>query len=159
VFRNILVAVDGSVHADRALAEAIDLAHQNNALLTVMTSVPDPSAWLLSGSTYAGTVNYAELAAQHEREYQNLLEQAVSQVPQAVPVTKRLVHGRPGDRILEQLSEGNHDLVVMGSRGRGNVRSLLLGSVSHQVLNAAPAAVLIAHADVISERSGGAQSS
>lgn len=61
-------------------------------------------------------------------------------------MTSRLMQGRPGDRILEQLKEGDHDLVVMGSRGRGNVRSLVLGSVSHQVLNAAPAATLIVHA-------------
>ena len=147
MFRNILVAIDGSAHAARALAEAIDLAERDHARLTIMTSVPDPSSWLLSGGGYGGAIDYAALGKETEREYQDLLERAVAQVPQDVSVTKRLVHGRPGDRILEQMREGGHDLVVMGSRGRGNVSSLVLGSVSHQVLNAAPAAVLILHAD------------
>jgi nucleotide-binding universal stress UspA family protein len=68
-------------------------------------------------------------------------------VPREIPVTKLLTHGRPGDRIVEQIEHGSHDLVVMGSRGRGEVRSLVLGSVSHQVLNAGPIAALIVHAD------------
>lgn len=148
MFRNILVAIDGSAHGDRALADAIDLAERSNARLTVMTSVPDPSSWLLSGGVYGGAIDYAGLSEETEREYRNLLENAISQVPQEIPVTKLLVHGRPGDRILEQMKNGHHDLVVMGSRGRGNVRSLLLGSVSHQVLNASPVAVLIVHAEI-----------
>lgn len=154
MFRDILVAVDGSAHADRALAEAIDLTERGNARLTVMTSMPDPSSWLLSGSAYGGAIDYAGLAEETEREYRNLLAEAVSEVPDHIPVTKLLAHGRPGDRILEQMRNGNHDLVVMGSRGRGNVRSLLLGSVSHQVLNASPVAVLIVHADVDLENGG-----
>ncbi|HSO99179.1 MAG TPA: universal stress protein [Solirubrobacteraceae bacterium] len=96
---------------------------------------------------YGGAINYAEQEKEAERECRELIEEAVGTVPQNVSVTKRLAHGRPGDRILEQLRDGSHDLVVMGSRGRGNVRSLVLGSVSHQVLNASPEAVLIVHAD------------
>jgi nucleotide-binding universal stress UspA family protein len=148
VFRDILVAIDGSAHAARALDEAIDLAERDNARLTIMTAVPDPSAWLLTGAAYGGEIDYVALSEESERKYRELLDKAAFQVPQGVSVTKRLVHGRPGDRILEQITEGHHDLVVMGSRGRGNVRSLVLGSVSHQVLNAAPAAVLIVHAEV-----------
>ena len=75
-------------------------------------------------------------------------------MPPEVTVTNRLAQGRPGDRILEQMKSGNHDLLVMGSRGRGNVRSLVLGSVSHQVLNAALAAVLIVPAAVLDEPDG-----
>jgi nucleotide-binding universal stress UspA family protein len=147
VFQDILVAIDGSEHATRALAEAIDLAQRDNARLTIMTTVPDPSAWLLTGAAYGGEIDYIALNEQSEREYQELLDQAVAQTPKGVSVTKLLAHGRPGDRILEEMSDGRHDLLVMGSRGRGNVRSLVLGSVSHQVLNAAPAAVLIVHAE------------
>lgn len=138
VFRNILVAIDGSAHAARALSEAVDLSERNNARLTIITCVPDPSSWLLTGAGYGGAIDYVALNEETEREYRDLLEKATSAVPQTVPVTSRLLHGRPGDRVLEQLEQGAHDLVVMGSRGRGNVRSLVLGSVSHQVLNAAP---------------------
>lgn len=147
MFRNILVAIDGSAHGARALDEAISLATGNNARLTILTAVPDPSTWALGGGGYGAALNYGEFAGQAERAHRELLERAVAQVPQDVSVTSRLLHGRPGDRILEQLHDGDHDLVVMGSRGRGNMRSLVLGSVSHQVLNAAPSAVLIVHAD------------
>ena len=147
MFRNVLVSIDGSPHGAAALAEAIDVATQNNARLTIMTSVPDPSSWLLSGGPASGGVDFEALAADTEREYRELLESAVDQVPKEIPVTKVLAHGRPATRILRQLKEGRHDLVVMGSRGRGEVRSLLLGSVSHEVLNASPAATLVVRAD------------
>jgi nucleotide-binding universal stress UspA family protein len=146
VFRSVLVAIDGSPHAASALGEAIDLAQRNNATLTIMTSVPDPSSWLIGGAAYTGGIDFEALARESEREYAELLDGVVGSVPQDVGVTKVLTHGRPGERILEQLDSGRHDLVVMGSRGRGDVRSLLLGSVSHEVLNASRAAVLIVHA-------------
>ena len=146
MFRNLLAAIDGSDHAARALAEAVDIAQGAHARLTVLTSIPDPSSWLFEGSTYSVGVDFEVIANQTRREYQQLLDQAVATVPEDLPVTKVLAHGRPAERILEQVEKGGHDLVVMGSRGRGEVRSLLLGSVSHQVLNASPAAVLILHA-------------
>jgi nucleotide-binding universal stress UspA family protein len=144
MFRNVLVAIDGSAHAAAALTEAIDLVEGSRGRLTLMTSVPDPSSWLIGA--YSGGIDFERLSQETEREYSDLLEQAVATVPQDVPVTKILAHGRAGERLLEEIQSGRHDLVVMGSRGRGDVRSLLLGSVSHQVLNASRVAVLIVHA-------------
>jgi nucleotide-binding universal stress UspA family protein len=146
VFHHILVPIDGSSHAERALTEAIELGTSINARLTVMTSAPEPSSWVLGGAATVG-VDLEALSAESEQEHRQLLEAAVDRVPQDLPVTKILTHGRPGQRILEELQRGGQDLVIMGSRGRGEMRSLLLGSVSHEVLNTSRTAVLIVHAE------------
>lgn len=148
MFSRILVAIDGSAHSKRALAEAVDLAEAGNASLTVMTVVPDPSVWMLGGG-YGGLVapvSLEDLNAQAWKEYEEMLTAAVVSVPGDVPVEKVLAHGAAAPAILEQVEKGGHDLVVMGSRGRGEVRSLLLGSVSHHVLQASPVPVLVVHA-------------
>jgi nucleotide-binding universal stress UspA family protein len=49
--------------------------------------------------------------------------------------------------VIRQIEVGHHDLVVVGSRGRGAVRSSLLGSVSHNILHHSPVPVLIVHDD------------
>jgi nucleotide-binding universal stress UspA family protein len=48
--------------------------------------------------------------------------------------------------LIRQIKEGHHDLVVMGSRGRGAARAAMLGSVSHYVLHHSPVPVLIVDA-------------
>lgn len=142
VFRRLLVAVDSSSKAERALVEAIGLAQTNNAKLTVMTVVPAPSAWALSYG-YGEPVNLNGLREQAERSYQTMLEAVVESVPDGLPVTHVLKHGAAGPAIVDEARAGDHDLIVMGSRGRGGLRSLLLGSVSHHVLQASPIAVLV----------------
>jgi nucleotide-binding universal stress UspA family protein len=53
------------------------------------------------------------------------------------------VEGSPAERILAQVESGGHDLVIMGSRGRGTIASLFLGSVSSNVLQQSLVPVLI----------------
>ncbi|HUE27182.1 MAG TPA: universal stress protein [Solirubrobacteraceae bacterium] len=147
MFHNILVAVDGSTHSDLALAQAIDLAECERSRLTVMTGiVPVPVA-----AFAASTVALPEAIYGAHAEAQAVIRQARDRVPDDIPVTTIVTEEPIRCALVEQVKAGRHDLVVLGSRGRGAVRSALLGSVSHYVLHHSPAPVLIVHADGVRE--------
>jgi nucleotide-binding universal stress UspA family protein len=139
MFRDILVAVDGSPDAQAALRHAIDLAHSEHARMTLITAVPQTPATglLVPGAVTDDARAWAEAT----------LRRALDQVPDDVPVTTVLSDEPIRPALMRRLKDGHHDLVVMGSRGRGAVRSALLGSVSHYVLHHSPVPVLIIHAD------------
>src|SRR4051812_46233956 len=144
MFNNILVAVDGSRHADQALADAIDLADREHARLTLFTAVvPPPTAAFFGATGDAVVVMLQDLEAHAEA----VLRRARDRVPEHLPVTTVLSTEPVEPALIRQIKNGHHDLVVMGSRGRGAVRSALLGSVSHHVLHHSPVPVLIVHAD------------
>ena len=144
MFRNILVAVDGSRHSRQALSEAIDIAEASHARLTILTSIPRPSPWVSTPATAAAC---APLALELEAESSQALRDAVERIPDSVPVTKILTHEPVRPALLERIVSGHHDLLVMGSRGRGALTSSLLGSVSHYALHHSPIPVLIVHAE------------
>lgn len=145
MFFKLLVAYDGSAHSERALAEAIDLARTTNAKLTVMTVVPEAGNAAL-GAGYIAPVDPGASVRQLEAQYLKVLEKALRGIPSELPVTKVLGRGEAAVAIVSEVRRAGHDLVVMGSRGHGELRSLLLGSVSHQVLRSSPVPVLVVHA-------------
>jgi len=145
MFRNILVAVDGSSHSERALAEAGDLARLADGSLTVATVVPDPTTLALSGAGFAYPADYATLQQDLEREYRELLEDEKAKVPDGVEAEGVVLTGRPAQAIVDRIKAGGHDLVVMGSRGRSGLRAMVLGSVSQEVLHGSPVPVLVVH--------------
>lgn len=147
MFHNILVAVDGSSHADQALTHAIDLAESEHARLTLMTAVADlpPTTYLTAGGV-VGT-----LVAEGRAQAETIMRRARDRVPDDLPVTTLVSEQPIRLALVEQLKDGDYDLVVMGSRGRGSVRASLLGSVSHYVLDHSPVPLLIVHADESAE--------
>src|SRR5690348_2585638 len=144
MFCNILVSVDSSAHAQRALGEAIDIARAGNARLTLLTAVNPPPAWAAS-SIAAGAA--AVSALDLEREAIDVMRQAVERVPDEVPVTTLISRKPIRSALMKAVTCGEYDLLVMGSRGRRALAASLLGSVSHYALNHSPIPVLIVHAD------------
>jgi nucleotide-binding universal stress UspA family protein len=144
MFRNILVCVDGSAHAERALSEAIDLATSERSRLTILTSIPRPPYWACHPITVAGI---EPLANDLANEAKAALKAAVDRVPASIPVTKILTREPIREALIARIGSGEHDLVVMGSRGRGALSASLLGSVSHYALNHSQVPVLIIHND------------
>ncbi|MGZ6637973.1 MAG: universal stress protein [Solirubrobacteraceae bacterium] len=108
-FRNILVAVDGSPPAERALDDAIELARATGASLTLSTVAPELSGWF----------------------------------PDGAQTSTVLLKGRVGEAIVRRIRAAGHDLLAMGSRRRGELLSMVLGSLSHEVLHDPPVPVLI----------------
>lgn len=143
MFHNILVAVDASRPAERALNEAIDLAAAGNGRLTILVAIPRPPAW---ASTPATAAACEPLSFELEAEAVEALRRAVDRVPNEVPLTKILTREPIRAALRRQIASGKHDLLVMGSRGRGALAASLLGSVSHFALNHSPIPVLIVHA-------------
>jgi nucleotide-binding universal stress UspA family protein len=142
MFRNILVAVDGSPDAAEALRDAIDLAESEHTRLTLVTAVPQIPA---TGLLVPGAVTDDAIADTRARA-EAILRRALDQVPDDLPVSTVLTDQPIRPALIRQIKDGHHDLVVMGSRGRGAARAALLGSVSHYVLHHSPVPVLIVHA-------------
>jgi nucleotide-binding universal stress UspA family protein len=137
MFKSILIAWDGSEHAKRALGEAVDLARTQDGRLTLLTVAAPLHVW----PGYVPPITAADLISAAEKT----LAEGEALVPEGVPVSGRTASGDPGTELVKRAAAADHDLIVMGSRGRGAVRSAVLGSVSHFVLNHTNVPVLIVH--------------
>ncbi len=148
MFKQILVPVDGSEHAERALALAADLAARYDAKLHVVHAllrgdVPDhlrklsdkkadPEPGIALGGAYVDASLPFEVL---EDIAGKLLEQArkTAEKHGAKQVDTSSHQGDPARVILEQADKQGADLVVMGSRGLSDIKGLVIGSVSHKV--------------------------
>lgn len=72
-----------------------------------------------------------------------LLAEAVNKIPVTIKVHSEVAVGSPAESILEACRDGKYDMVVMGSRGLGSFRQLVMGSISQYVLHHAPCPVTV----------------
>lgn len=124
--RKLLVAVDGSANADKALEYAIQFSRPFKAIITLL-HVEETGSVKQKGVKTAGEHILANAAAKHWQLSYN----------------SRLDNGEPAETILKVANQENHDLIVIGSRGLGSVKRFLLGSVSAEVSMHAQCSVLI----------------
>jgi nucleotide-binding universal stress UspA family protein len=135
LYRNILVAIDGSRAANAALEHAMSLARDQHARLTLMTVVPPVAAVAAAGS--------AQVVPLQEACFGDALDEAVASVPDDVGLLRILAHGKPAREIVQRVESGNYDLIVMGTHGRGRVGEAVVGSVSREVVHRSRTPVLL----------------
>ena len=128
MFKTILLATDGSAHAQRALEYARELALRDDALVIVVHAFePVP--------TYLGEPWGDQIMSSHVSAGREVADEAAQTLRAAgLEVLVEVLEGPPADAILRVANVRQPDLIVMGSRGQGELASLLLGSVSHRVL-------------------------
>ncbi len=137
LYQRILVPFDFSEPAQQALVEAMRIAEvsQSKVALLYVSATPvryDPDR----------DANYPEKP--REREQLDRLEDlCIELAAEGKILETRLRVGDAAASILDEISAGEHDLVVMGTHGRTGLQRLLLGSVAQKVSAASPCPVLV----------------
>jgi nucleotide-binding universal stress UspA family protein len=145
MFKNILVATDGSAAAERAAKLAVALARSEGARITAVYVV-DPYPYLRMGETNPmGMYAYLSAAREHAAAaHAKVMELCASAQPQ-VPVALRLVENATAAKgILRTAQDEDCDLIVAGSHGHSGFDNLVVGSVAGKLVQASPLPVLVA---------------
>ena len=140
----ILIAVDGSEASLRGVRFAVRLAGAlNERQLTLLYVRPSHTGAVVSLGA-AGPLSEARLEVELGAVEREVLDEACSLVQQAGLAADRQVEsGAPGPAICRVAADGSFDMVVLGSRGHGELKSLLVGSTSAAVIHGAPCPVLV----------------
>jgi nucleotide-binding universal stress UspA family protein len=139
LFTNILVPVDGSDNSYRALDAALVLAEKLGSIITVihvMEQIP---------ITHIGSEKLlSELLEAYKKENQNILSKCSEIATQkGLTLKTLLLQGNPASVILDYSKKEKFDLLIMGSRGLGKFKELILGSVSGKIVHHSPSAVML----------------
>lgn len=139
MFTNILVPVDGSDNSYRALDAALILSEKlgsNITVVNVMEQVPIThieSEKLLS-----------ELLEAFRKENKEILSKCSKiATEKGLSIKTILLQGNPASVILDYSKKEKFDLIIMGNRGLGTFKELILGSVSSKIVHHSPCGVLL----------------
>jgi nucleotide-binding universal stress UspA family protein len=138
--KKIIIATDGSSHAQEAIAFGLELASEQEAEVTFVHVLP-PDEFMVTGRLGpARPIQHREPMDESETALKEAAEAA-----EKVGVSYKLerISGTPVDAILALADEQDADLIVTGSHGRGAIGSALLGSVSTQLVKHAKRPVLV----------------
>jgi nucleotide-binding universal stress UspA family protein len=145
----ILLAQDGSGGAMQAAEMVRDIPWPVGSFLRVV-SVIEPTMTALTAWGAAADA-WAEVDSQISKYHKDELAETVRGLSGPnLTVESAVMRGRPATVIVDEARGFSADLIVMGSRGHGAITSLVLGSVSGEVVDQAPCPVLVARRPSIS---------
>ena len=137
----ILVGVDGSAHSQHALEWAVNEAATRHAPLTVLAVNQAVAGYWTSPVAYPGDLGLTKRALAMAQEETNSALENVDEGARPPSVTVRAVTGLPAEELIA--AAAGADMIVVGSRGAGGFKRLLLGSVSTQVTHHARCPVVV----------------
>lgn len=141
MFTKIVVAVDGSDHAQKAIRAACDIAkHYTAEVHLVHTPQMDTAAFAIGASAYAIEASMEQVADAGKK----VMKAAKDLCAECgtTPTSSYIGHGVPADEVISIAKAKSADLIVCGRRGLGNLTAMLLGSTSAQIAHDADCAVL-----------------
>jgi nucleotide-binding universal stress UspA family protein len=132
MFSKVLVGIDGSPFAEKALRCAVDIAKMYRSKLIIVHVVL--RRFYAVAPSEAGILATTVFVKEMETEGKEIINKAEAYVrEQGVDYDCRLLQGVPAEEIVKLSQDEKADLVVLGSRGLSEVRAFLLGSVSDKV--------------------------
>ena len=138
MFKRILLAFDGSAHARKAAAIARELANSMQADIWVVIAYDTLPSFLGKPNLQAAIDSRLEQA-------EAKMEEAVQEIGEFPgKITREIMEGPASEAILNVAEVRNIELIVMGTRGMGSLKGLLIGSTSQKVLSHAQCPVLLA---------------
>jgi len=138
MFKNILIAYDGSEHSKAAARIAGDIAlHQEEGARLWVATVMDPIPREFGEPYFSQTIETRTIAGQ------KLIEEAVALIPGRVQIQRELLFGTPAESILRAAETRECDLIVMGTHGISPLEGALVGSQVQKVINHAHCPVLV----------------
>jgi len=138
MYKNIVLAYDGSKFSNKALQEAISLAKSSGGSLLILSVVDITDEFEAEAPGLTDKMTEKLL-----RSAQKALEKAVAAKVKA----KVEVHvGDAYEMIVETARKKKADIIVMGSHGRTGLTRLLMGSVTSRVIGHAPCSVIVVKA-------------
>lgn len=141
----VLLATDASDCADVALELASGLAWPADTTIRVAMVVPASETVIGMAWAPPVAVPVDELDADLLKDAEAVLARAAGRLARpGLTVERAVLRGRAGSAIVADAESFSAELIVMGSRGHGEIASMLLGSVSAEVVDHAPCPVLVA---------------
>jgi len=139
MFNNVLVAIDGSKMSEKVLKVAEQFAKEHGSRLTLIHVAKD-----LVIPTTMVVADYEKILDEMRNAAMALLREAQQKLElQAVRADLLFKQGTSISRLIVQVAEEkNADLIIMGSRGLGNIKGLMLGGVSQKVAQLSQCPVL-----------------
>lgn len=139
MYTHIMIAVDGSSESLQAVREALKLIARGLRTEIALVNVQEPASLLELATRDADAIAAAAVQAG-----ENLMSEAAALLDaEGVGYSMEVVLGEPGSMLLEMAEDLNADMVIMGARGMGALKSAIVGSVSKTVITHCRRSVLV----------------